>query len=92
VRKAVESVGVASTWREVVGDYEVEVHDAIATGHYDVVVLVKSEESFLHRLFYGSEDQRVATWVREAGGGAEVRVEEAAQRDEPRSGQDPTSR
>ncbi len=80
VRRAVESVGVTSTWREEVGDYEEEVHKAIATGDYDVVVLVRSEESFLHRLFYGSEDDRVATWVRSEG--AEVKLEEAVSRTE----------
>jgi nucleotide-binding universal stress UspA family protein len=80
VRKAVESAGVPSTWREVVGDYEEEVRKATETGHYDVVVLVRSDESFLHRLFYGSEDDRVATWVREEGG-AEVRLEDAVTRD-----------
>jgi nucleotide-binding universal stress UspA family protein len=85
VRLAVEAVGCTSTWREVVGDYEEEVRRATETGHYDVIVLVRSDESFLHRLFYGSEDDRVATWVRTEGGGAEVLVEEGVESDESRT-------
>ncbi|MFN7143272.1 MAG: universal stress protein [Myxococcota bacterium] len=75
VRKAVETLTCRTSWHEVTGDYEEEVRRAVADEHYDVVVLVQSRLSFLERLFYGSEDDRVAKWVRDATG-SRVLVEE----------------
>lgn len=76
VRKAVENLGVPTEWRQVVGDYEAEVHRAVSGERYAVVVLVQTRLSFLERLFHGSEDERVAKWVRDESG-ARVLVEEA---------------
>lgn len=76
VRKAVESLGCAHVWTQVVGDYERRVHEAVTEGHYDVVILVQSRLSFLERLFHGSEDDRVARWVRTESG-ARVDLEAA---------------
>jgi nucleotide-binding universal stress UspA family protein len=67
VRKALEDLGCESAWTQVVGDYEGQVHEAVSAGHYDVVILVQSQLSFLERLFHGSEDDRVARWVRAEG-------------------------
>jgi hypothetical protein len=75
VRKAVEALGVPIEWRQVTGDYEQEVHRALSGEKYAVVILVQTKLSFLERLFYGSEDARVARWVRDESG-ARVLVEE----------------
>ena len=75
VRAAVEALSVPTTWRQATGDYEEEVRRALAGEHYAVVILVQTKLSFLERLFHGSEDERVARWVRDASG-ARVRVEE----------------
>lgn len=76
VEHAVEALGCTTSWTRVVGDYEQQVHEAVTAGHYDVVILVQSRRSFVERLFYGSEDDRVARWVR-AEGGAEVKIAES---------------
>lgn len=75
VRVAVETLGVPTSWMQATGDYEEEVRRAVASERYDVVVLVQTRLSFLERLFHGSEDERVAKWVRDASG-ARVLVEE----------------
>lgn len=67
VRKALEDLGCATRWTQVVGDYEDQVHQAVSAAEYDVVILVQSQRSFLERLFHGSEDDRVAKWVRAEG-------------------------
>lgn len=68
VRKSIDTIGCKGTWTQVVGDYEAQVHQAVNASHYDVVILVQSRLSFLERLFHGSEDDRVARWVRTEGG------------------------
>lgn len=83
VRRAVEDVGCPTTWHKVTGDYEKEVHGAVTAGGYDTVVLVRSDTSFLQRLFYGSEDDRVARWVRDETG-ARVLIEDGVRQAEPR--------
>ncbi len=75
VRKAVEALAAETSWRQVTGDYEEEVRRAVAGEHFDVVILVQTKLSFLERLFHGSEDERVARWVRDESG-ARVLVEE----------------
>jgi len=75
VRGAVASLGVPMDWRQVTGDYEEEVRRADASERYDAVILVQTRLSFLERLFHGSEDERVARWVRDASG-ARVLLEE----------------
>jgi nucleotide-binding universal stress UspA family protein len=68
-RLAVEERGFASTEREVTGNYEDVVHKAAAEGHYDVILLSRTDQPFLSRFFFGSDTDRVARWVREEGYG-----------------------
>lgn len=75
VEAAFAPLGCTPTWQQVAGDYEAEVHKAVATSAHDIVVLVQSKRSFLERLFHGSEDERIARWVRDTTGNR-VLVEE----------------
>lgn len=69
VRRAVEDRGFATREREVQGSYDQELRKAAAEGHYDIILLSRSDQPFLSRLFFGSETDRVARWVREEGYG-----------------------
>lgn len=69
VRKAVEDRGYATREIEETGNYEAIVRRFAMEGHYDVILLSRSDQPFLSRFFFGSDSDRVARWVREEGYG-----------------------
>ena len=78
VRKAVEDRGYATHLVEKRGAYEQLVREAAATGHYDVLLMTRSDKPFLSRFFFGSDSDRVARWLKEEGYGRAI-VEDTEQ-------------
>ncbi|MFZ5475488.1 MAG: universal stress protein [Myxococcota bacterium] len=68
-RRAVEDRGFATVEREVTGNYEQEVRKAAQEGHYDVILLSRTDQPFMSRFFFGSDTDRVARWVSKEGYG-----------------------